>query len=136
MQVSGKKYLIKLSPLTIDNTEYYLWEINDENTIIQDLTEISDNYSKLIHSSDTREINSEYTFGLLGEDRKTEKVRHLLQKAAITNTTILLKGESGTGKTFLAQEIHKCSLRKNKPFVHVNCAAIPYNLIESELFGY
>ena len=60
----------------------------------------------------------------------------LLQKSSVTNTTILLTGESGTGKTFLAGEIHKASRRNNGPFVHVNCAAIPYNLMESELFGY
>jgi len=76
------------------------------------------------------------TFKFLGNDEKINRVKFLLEKASNTNTTILLTGESGTGKTFLAKEIHDSSRRNNNAFIHVNCAAIPYNLIESELFGY
>ena len=65
-----------------------------------------------------------------------KEVTRLLQKSSVTNTTILLTGESGTGKTFIAGEMHKASSRSNGPFIHVNCASIPYNLMESELFGY
>lgn len=57
-------------------------------------------------------------------------------KVAPYNSTILILGESGVGKGVLAKFIHNNSLRKNKPFINVNCAAMPYNLIESELFGY
>lgn len=76
------------------------------------------------------------TFRLWGNDDHLSKVKFLLQKACDTNVTVLLTGESGTGKTFIAKEIHKNSKRHQKNFVHVNCAAIPYQLIESELFGY
>jgi len=76
------------------------------------------------------------TFRLLGNDNDLSKVKLLLQKACDTNVTVLLTGESGTGKTFIAKEMHKSSKRHQKNFVHVNCAAIPYQLIESELFGY
>jgi len=55
---------------------------------------------------------------------------------ATRNTTVLITGESGTGKDVLAQEIHQLSPRKNKPFVVVNCSAIPETLLEAELFGY
>lgn len=75
-------------------------------------------------------------FRLWGEDEPIRTITHQLQKAASKNVTILLEGESGTGKTFLAREIHKNSRRAENSFVHVNCAAIPYHLIESELFGY
>ncbi|MDR3271155.1 MAG: sigma 54-interacting transcriptional regulator [Peptococcaceae bacterium] len=57
-------------------------------------------------------------------------------KVARTNSTVLLQGESGVGKGMLAKEIHRLSLRRNKPLINVNCAAIPDALMESELFGY
>lgn len=71
-----------------------------------------------------------------GNDEKVQRVKYLVQKSCRTNAAIFLGGESGTGKTFLAEGIHNNSLRKDKPFIHVNCAAISYNLMESELFGY
>ncbi|QIB70632.1 sigma-54-dependent Fis family transcriptional regulator [Aminipila butyrica] len=60
----------------------------------------------------------------------------MLKKVSTSNIAIMLTGESGTGKTFLAREIHRSSRKNEGPFVHVNCAAIPPALIESELFGY
>lgn len=59
-----------------------------------------------------------------------------LMRVKDLSTTLLLLGESGTGKSAVAREIHMCSCRKNEPFVHVNCAALPPNLVESELFGH
>ncbi|AKA71462.1 sigma 54-interacting transcriptional regulator [Clostridium scatologenes] len=60
----------------------------------------------------------------------------MAQKASNSPSTVLIRGESGTGKELIAKAIHNNSNRKNKPFVRVNCAAIPENLLESELFGY
>ncbi len=65
-----------------------------------------------------------------------EECIQMAKSAAMTEHTVLLIGESGTGKELLAQAIHNYSRRKNRPFVGVNCAAIPENLLESELFGY
>ena len=64
------------------------------------------------------------------------KVCRTIEKVAPTNATTLLQGESGTGKEVLAHAIHQLSPRANKPFVAINCAAIPENLLESELFGF
>ncbi len=58
------------------------------------------------------------------------------QRVAVRNVPVLLEGESGTGKELFARAIHKDSLRKNKPFIAVNCGAIPPSLVESELFGH
>jgi two-component system response regulator PilR (NtrC family) len=65
-----------------------------------------------------------------------KEVFHLLRKVAESQSTVLVSGESGTGKELAAKAIHEGSLRKNMPFVAVNCGAIPENLIESELFGH
>jgi two-component system NtrC family response regulator len=60
----------------------------------------------------------------------------IVDRVAGTNATVLIYGESGTGKELVAKAIHRQSLRKNNPFVPINCGAIPENLLESELFGY
>lgn len=73
---------------------------------------------------------------LKGNGKNIEEINRKLEKVCRKNVTIVLTGESGTGKTFLAKEIHKNSRRADGPFINVNCAAIAYNLIESELFGY
>ncbi len=73
---------------------------------------------------------------ILGESREINHVKKLALKASKTNSTVLILGESGTGKTVLAKSIHQNSRFKDKPFIHVNCGAIPGTLLESELFGY
>ena len=73
---------------------------------------------------------------LIGEDPRFKAVLHKAQKAAQSNYPVLIEGESGTGKEILARTIHKTSSRSLKKFVDINCAAIPDQLIDSELFGY
>ena len=73
---------------------------------------------------------------IVGDSKEIEHVKRLALKAAKTNSTILILGESGTGKTILAKGIHENSRFKDNPFIHVNCGAIPTTLLESELFGY
>ncbi len=73
---------------------------------------------------------------LVGEDPSLRKVFMSLQRAAATDATVLLEGESGTGKELFARSLHALSPRADSPFVAINCAAIPENLLETELFGY
>ena len=73
---------------------------------------------------------------LVGEDASLRKVFTSLQRAAATDATVLLEGESGTGKELFARSLHALSPRADSPFVAINCAAIPENLLETELFGY
>ena len=73
---------------------------------------------------------------IIGNSQEITAVRELAFKAARSNSTVLLLGESGTGKGLFAEAIHKAGPRSNNPFIYVNCAAIPDNLLESELFGY
>ncbi|MDR3541992.1 MAG: sigma 54-interacting transcriptional regulator [Desulfosporosinus sp.] len=80
---------------------------------------------------------SSYTFDdLIGSHPEFESALNLAHKAAKSNSTILITGESGTGKELFAHAIHGASLRRNKPFIKVNCAAIPETLLESEFFGH
>ena len=73
---------------------------------------------------------------IIGEDAKLKQVTVALHRAAATDATVLLEGESGTGKELFARALHALSPRADGPFVAINCAAIPENLLETELFGY
>jgi Nif-specific regulatory protein len=84
-----------------------------------------------------QELREKYDFSqLIGNSGRMKQVYDQVAQVARTNTTILLRGESGTGKEMIANAIHYNSLRSKKPFVKVNCAALPETLIESELFGH
>ena len=74
--------------------------------------------------------------GILGNSDSIVRLQTMVQRIAPTEITALLLGESGTGKEVTANAIHQLSPRKNKPFVAINCASIPENLLESELFGF
>ena len=73
---------------------------------------------------------------IIGMNRSLKDTLIMAEKASYSTSTVLIRGESGTGKELIAKAIHFNSNRKDKPFVRVNCAAIPENLLESELFGY
>src|SRR6478609_5999470 len=73
---------------------------------------------------------------IIGDDRKLRQVSQQLHRAAATDATVLIEGESGTGKELFARALHALSPRAEGPFVAINCAAIPENLLETELFGY
>jgi len=74
--------------------------------------------------------------GVVGKSGGIEKIYQLIQKVAASSTNVLISGESGTGKELVARAIHLNGPRQNKPFIAVNCGAIPETLIESELFGH
>ena len=84
-----------------------------------------------------QELKERYDFSnLLGTSGPMRQICEQVAQVARTMTTALIRGESGTGKELIAHAIHYNSLRANKPFVKVSCAALPESLIESELFGY
>ena len=80
---------------------------------------------------------AKYIFNdIVGESPAIRKVKDIAQKMARTKSSILITGESGTGKELFAHAIHNASDRRDRPFIAINCAALPESLLESELFGY
>ena len=73
---------------------------------------------------------------MIGSSAQMQEIFKIIQKIAMSPSTVLISGESGTGKELVAWEIHRGSDRAEKPFIKINCAAIPSTLIESELFGH
>ncbi len=75
-------------------------------------------------------------FGMIGSTDAMHEIFEIIEKVADSPTTVLITGESGTGKELISRALHTESIRAKKPFIRINCAAIPKDLIESELFGY
>ena len=83
------------------------------------------------------ELETNHAFGeIIGRSKKMQQLFTQIQTAAIGNITVLIQGETGTGKELVAKSIHDNSPRKAAPFVAINCTSIPEGLIESELFGH
>ncbi len=94
---------------------------------------------KILEENKSLKAQLDQRFGLgsiIGQDYKMLKMFDLLESVADTRTTVLILGESGTGKTMTARAIHQLSSRADKPFVEVSCGALPDSLLESELFGH
>lgn len=84
-----------------------------------------------------RRVGNEFSFRkIVGETGAIEQLRETLRRVAPTDSRVLITGESGTGKELVAETLHTNSLRKDAPFIAINCGAIPHDLQESELFGY
>ena len=94
------------------------------------------NQNKLVRENVDLRRKAEKRYEIIGSHPLVKKLWKDIQTAAPTNATVLIYGESGTGKELIARAVHALSLRAKEPFVQVNCAAIPEELIESELFGH
>ena len=83
-----------------------------------------------------RKINSKKTTEIIGQSKAINEIKELIEKVAPSEARVLITGNNGTGKELIARQIHELSNRNKGPFIEVNCAAIPSELIESELFGH
>ncbi len=84
-----------------------------------------------------KELEEKHKFeNMVGKSRKMKEIYSLIERIAGTDSTVLIMGESGTGKEMAARAIHFLSYRRERPFVSINCGALPENLLESELFGH
>lgn len=134
----GRAVSVRRTILSLPGRRLIRYTLRDSDRVFAELRHRADLYGRLVGRQSEGEGGGPFTsnFRLWGQDRGTTHVKVLLQKASATGITILLTGESGTGKTYLAREIHNNSKRRERSFIHVNCASIPAGLIESELFGY
>jgi len=113
----AKPFEIDMLSLTIERA-YRLYDLQQENKRLQ-----------LMHQPDV-------LAGLISRDPEVLRVCRTVEKVASSDATVLVLGESGTGKELIARGLHAASQRRNERFIAINCAAIPDNLLESELFGY
>lgn len=133
-----KNVSIKIHPFYIDNTfagAFSIFkditELTNLNREVAQISTIADNYKRKIEI-----MEKEKEVGVIGESPKFLKALSKAYVVAPTDATAMICGENGSGKEIIAKLIHQNSSRKHKPLITVNCAAIPENLIESELFGY
>ena len=134
LKISGRDFLIMRFPVKQDG----LIVGAVVKTIFPDMATAKGIANRVIHPSKAVEPRrSLYTcMDIIGETPLMLAAKKLARKAARTDSTLLITGESGTGKEVFAQAVHNRSMRREGPFVKVNCAAIPENLLESELFGF
>jgi PAS domain S-box-containing protein len=155
MVMQKKKKISSLSTITHNNKKVLITGspfFNKEGkfthsiTVMRDLTELINIKNKLEKTErESEKYLTELKYlrniqlennNMIGKSSDINKIKELIGFVAKTDTTILITGETGSGKEVVAREIYKNSLRKDKPYIKVNCSAIPDNLIESELFGY
>ncbi|UCE51783.1 MAG: sigma 54-interacting transcriptional regulator [Desulfobacterales bacterium] len=120
--------------VTIPIRANYMALRNEKGTVVGGLTTFHD--LTLVHQL-KQAMKDRYTFhDMIGKSPTMQHIFEMVNVVASTDATILIEGATGTGKDLLAKVIHSASRRSDKPFVKVNCAAIPDNLLESEMFGY
>jgi len=137
--LTGFGSLDKALSVIRDLEAYWFLEKPVKLTALRSLLQRAIQHSRLLREAATlkRDLVLQGALGrLVGRSRSMQAVFFAIRQAAPSSVSILLFGESGTGKELAAREIHNLSLRADQPFVAVNCAALPENLIENELFGH
>ena len=110
---------------------------NDDNAQYEMADTENDKMNAVQEKEKQTEVKDKKLFRcLVGQSSAMQRVRHEIEQVAPSDATVLILGQSGTGKEVVARNVHYYSKRRNKPFVPVNCGAIPHDLLESELFGH
>lgn len=145
VQVSkGRQYLATgyLVNIKEDNTEYVLVHVKDVTETVKNSLKLEQaetllqNYWEQLQQIKRKQNVADSHQFVIGKSKKHEEMLDLIDRVATVDATILLNGETGVGKSMIAREIHQRSNRQEKPFIQINCGAIPESLLESELFGY
>lgn len=129
--IENKNLIININPIKVNKS------IVGAVATLQNQSEIQDIEQKIRRNIASKGHVAEKTFDdIIGESPQIEEVKTLAKRYSVTDSTILITGETGTGKELFAQSIHNSSKRNNGPFVAINCASFPKSMLESELFGY
>ncbi|WP_313370974.1 sigma 54-interacting transcriptional regulator, partial [Sedimentibacter sp.] len=116
----------------VAQVKFRLQTLDSAQKLMREYSELQyykEEYNKIRSNSHSFDV-------MIGKNKNFISIKKRAMKFAKTDFPILITGETGTGKEVFAQSIHKNSIRQNKPMISINCAAIPHDLIESELFGY
>lgn len=137
ISANGDKFLVEgtLSQYKLDDYTYYTLVLRNR----EDRSGAEEKIKELIHQTEHLQVELEgikYSSQLTGECKSIKRLLQNVYMVANTDATVLITGETGTGKELVAQHIHQTSKRNDKPLVTVNCGAIPATLIESEFFGH
>ncbi|WP_207647891.1 sigma 54-interacting transcriptional regulator [Alkaliphilus peptidifermentans] len=139
-RVDGVQILSNTTPIMINGVFRGVVIFSKEVTELQKLLEkLNDAEAKIKYFSEELQWNQRFHEAfdiIIGKSKALKNVLDIAYKASQSNATVLIHGESGTGKGLFAKAISDASFRKNKPFIRLNCTTIPENLLESELFGH
>ncbi|SDL06539.1 sigma-54 interaction domain-containing protein [Natronincola ferrireducens] len=139
-EINGRSTMCTLEPVNYNNERVgavlKVEDISEIKKVIRERDEALFHLERMEERLQEKEGVGGFFSKIIGESQEIQHVKQLAYKAAQSNSTVLILGESGTGKSILAKAIHKSSKYKEAPFIHVNCGSIPENLLESELLGY
>ena len=112
----------------------YIEKPPDLNSLLSSVRESLKN--KITPKKTSKKTSKQSKYEIVGESKKIKELKQIIEKISPTNARVMILGPNGSGKELVARQIHNNSLRSDGPFIEVNCAAIPSELIESELFGH
>lgn len=139
-EINGRPTICSLFPVDKDGRRsgavLIIKDVSEIKKIIRERDEAQQNLFKMERRLSDEEATDKLLPDIAGESKEIINVKKLAQRAAKSNSTVLILGESGTGKSMLAKAIHENSSYSGNPFIAVNCSSIPETLLESELFGY
>ncbi|HWR31783.1 MAG TPA: sigma 54-interacting transcriptional regulator [Negativicutes bacterium] len=131
LRINQVNVLLNIAPIKVAD------EITGAIVTFQEASRIVEMEEKIRKELYSKGLVAQYRFDqILGVSREITEIKRIAQEFSLIDATVLISGASGTGKELFAQSMHNSSLRKKGPFVAVNCASFPANLMESELFGY
>lgn len=131
VQFHGRKFMANIIPIDIDGS------VTGAMITLEDVGQIVAMEAVIREKIYTKGLTTRYHFSdIIGLSPQILEAKQIAENYAYIDATVMILGASGTGKELFAQSIHNASQRKNRPFVAVNCGAIPASLLESELFGY
>lgn len=120
----------------IENVIVLLQDITQNSTLKDELTRIENKTNQYLSELKYHREAQVDGKAMVGSSQAIGKIRNVIENISETDVTVLIQGETGVGKEIVAHEIYRLSQRQNKPYIKINCSAIPENLLETELFGY